>query len=356
MRYDYLLVNPGRFFMRCESIDPNAPVTDGSRPVVTCELSTITTPPVDPEPTQPTPTPDPTKLCGTPPLIECCATAGSILIEATEPTGCACGLSVLGTGIDPAKTLTPSVGTLIITQDNATIDCIDHLGCVIIRANNVTITNSRIVCNLGAAAIRQEAIYSGAQIIDNTIEGTTAGSGAGISGGNFTATGNDISGTVDGIQITGGNATVTGNYIHDLRVVTLSGGGISHNDGIQILDGSNILIANNVILGEISPSHNSAIFAQSDFGPIFGLTIRDNFVESFGFTLRFNNDVIGIIRNNTVGISPLPQFGPIAITGGAAAAVECNVWEDGTLITEASNTCSSTPTPIDFDALTVCRC
>ena len=339
---------------KCRPIVETGPVFDGSRPIVTCEDGP-TVAPVDPvEPVNPI-VPDPAKLCTPQPNVECCTAVGGVIIAPVDNL-CTCGFSVLGAGVDDNKTFTPSSGFLIITENNAVIDCIDHTGCILIRANNVTIRNSIIDCDSTAPGIRQEALYTGAVIEGNTIIGGPMGTGAGVSGGNMTVVGNEIRGTVDGIQVTDGNTLIEGNYIYNLFDTILPGGGISHNDNIQVLNGSNITINKNVMISEISPSHNSVVFAQSDFGPISNLTVSNNYVVAAGWTIRFNNDVTGFIIDNTVGVSPLPQFGPILVSGGSSAVVSCNVWESGAVIAEGGNTCIGTPTAIRFDDLSECKC
>ena len=106
----------------------------------------------------------------------------------------------------------------------------------------------------------------------NTIR-STGGSAAGVQGSNMRVEGNDIAGTADGLKV-GSNTVVTGNWIHDLWEGQTASGP-THNDGIQMQGGSNVLIQGNTI-SHAGQQANSAVFFKSDSGPISDVNVINN--------------------------------------------------------------------------------
>ena len=315
--------------------------------------------PDEPNPVNPEPDPDLTKCCSVPPAIECCDPATGVDIFPSIVDGCPEGFSLLGAGAadDKEYTVLAPNDFYEITEPGTVLDCVELDGCFAVRAPNVTIMNSKINCNATTWAIRQFPGATGLRVIGNTITGGAAGSAAGVFlQEDAIVANNDISGGYDGIQSIGSNIVIANNYIHDFFVTATS-----HNDGIQIMQGDNIEITGNCILGgPPSPSVNSALFVQPETGNITNITISNNYLAGFGFTVRFNNKdaftVDGTVLENTFATSPMPQFGAIGITAGATAVVICNVWETGAVIASGGNVCGGpAPTPILFEEKLICR-
>ena len=150
-------------------------------------------------------------------------------------------------GVPSGITLTPS-GDIIVTRAGTVLNGLDIKGMVIIRADNVTVQNSRISSD-EYAGVKVERGFKGASVINSDIDGM--GSTAGSYGimGNGTFVGNDIRGFENGINLTGGSSTIRGNYIHGLKAP-----GSPHYDGIQIQGGQNgVLIENNTIIVDHGP-------------------------------------------------------------------------------------------------------
>jgi len=175
--------------------------------------------------------------------------------------------SASNTGVPAGTTLTRYTGPLTITADNTVIDKKAVYGDLKINARNVVIRNSYLHCgtnipsgNSGCIDANGANVYN-LQIQKNTIiPDKPSYYRDGIVGHEFTATGNHISRSNDGIGIfnrPGGslnaNVTVTGNYIHDLthwmNDPAHSDG--THNDAIQIQGGTNITIRGNNVVGSV---------------------------------------------------------------------------------------------------------
>ncbi|TAH33658.1 hypothetical protein EYC59_04630, partial [Candidatus Saccharibacteria bacterium] len=184
------------------------------------------------------------------------------------------------TGVPTGTALTVVNGDLNITTAGQVVEGKDVRGFVNISASNVTFRNSIVrggAANSGFRGVIQ--INSGSAIkIENVEVNPTTPSvyWDGIKGSGFTATAVNISRTVDGMKLSS-NSTVENSYIHDLAYFASDpsqGGGETHNDGIQILDGASITVRNN----NINPGSggNAAIQVTQDWGSVIGLLIDGN--------------------------------------------------------------------------------
>ena len=97
---------------------------------------------------------------------------------------------------------------------------------------------------------------------------------------------NDISGNPDGIQVAGDNWTIQENWIHDLAMVGTYPDN-THNDGIQIYNGSgHRIVSNRIEIGARSPYSNSPVFLQgSSIGSVERDTRRTTMSPSVTVTL-----------------------------------------------------------------------
>ncbi|MGF9763823.1 right-handed parallel beta-helix repeat-containing protein [Microvirga sp. 0TCS3.31] len=184
------------------------------------------------------------------------------------------------TGVPSGTTLTPS-GDIIVTRAGTVLNGLDIKGMVIIRADNVTVQNSKISSD-AYAGVKVESGFKGASVINSDIDGM--GSTANSFGimGNGTFVGNDIRGFENGINLTGGSSTIRGNYIHGLKAPDSP-----HYDGIQIQGGQNgVLIENNTII--VDADQTGAIFMQNFFGSVNDVTVRNNYVDGGGYTMYYD--------------------------------------------------------------------
>jgi hypothetical protein len=185
---------------------------------------------------------------------------------------------------------------LKITTPGAVINGRDVTGHIEVDANNVTIKNSRITTNQ-FYGIYTGPGFDGTIITNVTIIGSTASGGRcdeGVQGGVFHATRVNVSNCSDGFHLTGSGSVVDSYFHHPYFT------GSSHNDGIQIFDGTGLVVRHNTIdMG--GPQGNSCIFVQPTNGRISGVTIDSNLLNGGGFTLYIEQSTGVVLSNNRIG-------------------------------------------------------
>jgi hypothetical protein len=110
-------------------------------------------------------------------------------------------------GIAPGTRLTDA-GKLTITRDGTVIDARDISGPIYIKADNVTIRNSRVTYG-GDYLIRIYAGFKNATIEDTELICPKDTKGTAIAFGRYTADGVDVTGCKNAFLTTGGNVKVT---------------------------------------------------------------------------------------------------------------------------------------------------
>lgn len=153
------------------------------------------------------------------------------------------------TGIPAATVLTfGHPAHVTVTTSDTVIDGWDIAGGVEIRANNVTIRNSRVRCAGEGECIHVDGGLTGVVVSHNDI-GLDSGFGIDPQGMNVfgkgaatsvAITANNIHNVGDGIRLNGA-ATVQDNYIHGLDPNS------GHGDGMQAEEGPNVIIRHNTI-------------------------------------------------------------------------------------------------------------
>jgi hypothetical protein len=176
--------------------------------------------------------------------------------------------------VPPEAKLTKTSG-FTITEPGSVWDSLAVTGSILVKADNVTIRRSRIRGN-----VRQAGGASGLVLEDCDIDGGGK-PGVGVAAGDFTIRRCDIHGWGDGAKING-NVVVEESSIFDLFQTSQS-----HNDGLQCMSGSNIVIRRNRI--ENLNHGNSCIFLSTSKGPISDVLIEDNLVNG-GATTVFVSD------------------------------------------------------------------
>jgi hypothetical protein len=181
-------------------------------------------------------------------------------------------------------------GNLTITTAGATYSGLDIHGFVKVQAPNVTIKDS--IIRGGPATSNTAIVYDLSNTATNLLIEDSEIVPAypsvyidGIDGWNYTALRVNVHGSVDGLKMFGPNATVQDSWIHGLVTYTSDpsqGGGISHNDGVQVLSGSNLLIQGNTIVG----GSNSALMVTQDHGVTDGLVFDGNWVSGGNCTIN----------------------------------------------------------------------
>jgi hypothetical protein len=229
-------------------------------------------------------------------------------------------------------------GDIVVTQPGRVLDNLDVHGFVEVRAADVKITNSIVRGGQATGSrglIRNTTPTALNLLIQDVVLKPEFPSVYidGIHGGNFTARRVDISGTVDGIKIFRSNARVLSSRIHDLtqyQVDPAQGGGPSHNDGVQILGGSNVVVSGNHILG----GNASAIQVTQSQGPVIGLAVSKNYFNAGACMVHLQHKPLSTLGPVSVTDN---KFGPNGLIPGCAIVrtrattlVESgNYWSDG---------------------------
>jgi hypothetical protein len=256
---------------------------------------------------------------------------------ASIPVGGQPGLG--NTGVPAGVALRSHVGNLVITQAGATYDALDIHGFVIIQAPNVTITRSIIrggVAKAGTSTgLVNDTDSSGTHFVlkdSELVPEYPSVAIDGIQGSNYTLSGVDIHGTVDGAKVFGNNVTIERSWLHGTVSYAhdpYQNNGPTHNDAIQVLGGQNILITGNTIDG----GSNSALQITQDHSAVSGLTFTNNWVDggacSANIADKPMSSMSGInISNNTFGHTSLYKNCAIIVSSGVSMQDSGNTWAD----------------------------
>lgn len=240
------------------------------------------------------------------------------------------------TGVPAGTVLTVVNGDLTITADGTVVDGKDVHGFITISANNVTVQNTR-VRGRSTSSNSQLISAGGSNIL---IQNCTLANEYpspwvdGMSVSNTTIKNLNISGTTDGLKAAS-NTTIQNCYIHDMTYFTSDpnqGGGPSHNDAIQILQGDTINIFKNTLVP--GANSNSAIQVTQDWGAVTNLSIYDNIADYgnvvFNIAWKGGGNMSVNVNNNRFGHNSYYDVG-ILIGTKVTMTGSNNVWDaDGT--------------------------
>lgn len=198
------------------------------------------------------------------------------------------------TGVLPGTRLAVVNGnqTFGSKASGTTISNKDFRGYVKVTGSHITFRNCRFRGGSpnGTTALLDTS-NSGGNITVTDSEFAPTKPAAGIDGlwlKNTTVSRVDVHGTVDGIKADSGSV-IRDSYIHDMQWFASDpdqGGGETHNDAIQILNGSGITIdGDNLMPAGKDP--NSAIQITQDFGRTSHVTITNNWADYGGCTFNF---------------------------------------------------------------------
>ena len=247
------------------------------------------------------------------------------------------------TGVVPGTVLTQYNGDLVVTTAGAVIQNLDIRGNVNVRASNVTIRNclirgAQVAPTSGSFALIMQysnnitnlVVQDCTLVAQSPNEWTT-----GIQGTNMTIQRCDISNTVDGIDVMGvGNVLVDSCYIHDGSYFTPSTthtDNQTHDDGIQITNGTNVVCTNNYITNFAM----SCFMVGQDQGPIVGLHIVNNWLDGGTATINLAAKNYGtlkpVITGNRFGRSRVNTFQVLANGAVDQTSITNNIWDDNGL-------------------------
>lgn len=239
------------------------------------------------------------------------------------------------TGVPSGTVLSVINGDLTISNDGAVVEGRDISGFLIIQANNVTVKNTIIRGRTPSGNGAYINIKSGTGIIiqDTEIAPTVPSVYLdGIWGSNFTGVRLNIRGGVDGMKIDN-NTRIESSYIHDLAYFASDpnqGGGSTHNDGIQILEGTGIrLVGNNI---PMIRSNNAAVQVTQDYGVVSDLVASGNWFDGGGCTINIAHktraSLSGVtFMNNRFGRNSSYSC-PILLSTQSNVSLTNNVYDD----------------------------
>ena len=196
--------------------------------------------------------------------------------------------SATTTGVKAGSTLTRHDGDITITKDGTVLSNLDIHGFVTVRAKNVTISNS-IVRGGKSKGVATGLItnygFSGLVISDvRIVPEFPSVYFDGIKGSEFTARRVHISGGVDSVKIHGNNVTIENSLLEKTTYYASDpqqGGGATHNDNVQILNGTNLRITGSTIRG----ATNFAVLGAASKGNT-NLVLANNWLDGGHCTVK----------------------------------------------------------------------
>lgn len=213
------------------------------------------------------------------------------------------------TGVPDGVTLIPYEGDLVVTEAGAVVDGLDVHGTIVVRADDVTIRNTRV---RGRPATHTTALV---RMTDGHANLTVESSELvpddrspylyGVIGWSVTVDRVEIARVVDGVHIIGPDVTIRNSLIHDLNHYENDPnrhGGETHDDGVQIQVGTNVRILDNTITG----GWNAAVQVTQDRGAVGDLHIRGNHLDGGMCTVNIAEKAYGpvagvILTDNRFG-------------------------------------------------------
>ena len=161
------------------------------------------------------------------------------------------------TGVPAGTVLKPHYGDLVIKTAGTVINGLDVHGFIDVRAANVTIRNSLV--RGGTATYNRGVItnYGYDNLLVQDVDIKPAYETVwqdGVKGSDFTLNRVHVTGNVDSVKVHGEGNVLIQNSLLENTVYYASdpnqGGKPTHNDGVQIINGSNIRLLNNTIRGQ----------------------------------------------------------------------------------------------------------
>lgn len=236
------------------------------------------------------------------------------------------------TGVRSGTGLRSAAGDVMVRTDGTVIEGMDLEGCVVVRANDVIIRNSRIRCGGGAMTpfpVRIIDGFTGLLVEDTEIDGLNRAKVA-LIGSNWTARRIDVHSATDGLRM-GTNTTVEDSYVHDLSRLPET-----HNDTVQTIGGNSIRIVGNTLLAynqRTDDAMNGAIQTGRLHSPLVGMLVEGNYLDGGSYTVRGGSGPRDghlitdyVFRDNLFG--PNCMYGPVAGVGSPVTWEPNNRWAD----------------------------
>ncbi len=241
------------------------------------------------------------------------------------------------TGVPAGTSLRVHNGDLTVTTAGTVVDGLDVTGTIIVKADNVTIKNTRvrgITSNTYTTPLINQKNGNRNLVVQDSelIPSSPNQYQYGIIGWNFTLDRVEIAKVVDGVHIIGSNTIVRNSYIHDIRDYVVNGS-TTHSDGIQIQIGSNHRVTNNRIEG----GWNAAIQITQDRGDVSNLTVTGNWMSnglcSVNIAEKGLGPIAGVnVSTNTFGRGQRSQDCAIVRPTTTTVTATGNYFEDGEVV------------------------
>ncbi|WP_142027824.1 hypothetical protein [Blastococcus colisei] len=223
-------------------------------------------------------------------------------------------------------------GDVYVKTDGTVIQGVDLRGCIVVRADDVVIRDSRIRCGGGPTTpfpIRIIDGFTGLRIEDTEIDGLGRARVA-VLGSNWSARRIDVHSAVDGLRMAS-NTSVEDSYIHDLSRLPES-----HNDTVQTIGGSGIRIVGNTLLAynqRTDDPMNGAIQTGRLHSPLVGMLVEGNYLDGGSYTVRGGSGPRDgplitdyVFRDNVFGRNCM--YGPVQGVDPPVTWEPNNVWAD----------------------------
>lgn len=262
------------------------------------------------------------------------ATAGPVVTAAPAPARQAGAKpSATSTGVRAGSTLNVHTGDIVVTKDGTRLENMDINGFVVVRARDVTISNS--IVRGGRATQNQGLItnygYPGLVIEDTDVVARYPSVWLdGIKGNNFIARRVHVVGNVDSVKIQGDNVTIEDSLLENTQYWSSDpnqGGSPTHNDNIQILFGRNLTVDGNTIRG----ATNFAILGAASLGDTPNLVIRNNWLDGGHCTVKLQtlsgHSLTATVTNNKFGPNRAVRSCPFQAEPAVSLTASGNVYE-----------------------------
>jgi hypothetical protein len=247
------------------------------------------------------------------------------------------------TGVPAGTHLTVHNGDMTITTAGATYDSLDVHGFVTIKAPNVTIKRSIIrggVATSGNPGLVTASLASATnfRLEDSELVPEHPSVAIdGMRGFNYTLLRVDIHGTVDGAKVIGNNVNIQNSWIHGTVSYAhdpYQGGGATHNDAIQVLNGHNVHITGNTIAG----GTNSALQVTQGNGSVGDFSFNGNWADGGACTVNLADKPLATMSTISVNSN---IFGHTSVYANCAI-----VYSPGVSMSHTGNTWAGTNDPV----------
>ncbi|MEJ5866617.1 hypothetical protein WDV85_02545 [Pseudokineococcus sp. 5B2Z-1] len=248
------------------------------------------------------------------------------------------------TGVPAGTVLKPHYGDIVVTTPGTRIDGLDVHGFITVKAPDVTITRTRV---RGGVATGNRGLITNttATATNLVVEDVTLVPDFpsvwldGLKGANFTARRVNSWGTVDNVKVHGDKVRVLDSWLHDSAYFASDpnqGGGPTHNDAVQVLGGTDVVIRGNSLSG----ASNGAIQVTQDYAATRGLVIEGNWFAGGTCNIKLAHK------------SKLPYLETVVVRGnqfraGSTSIADCPLLAtNSTTLVQSANVYTGTATPI----------